>query len=101
MRGLEVELMGSFGMKDSAKKEGKDIDGVELALMYNELPQQFKKILLSPYVNTEYNEARFVIRIVDSDENLRRDELLKKIQKDLVILYLDILKYSTLIQMIN
>ena len=52
--------------------------------MYNELPPQFKKILLSPYVNTEYNEARFVIRIVDSDENLRRDELLKKIQKDLV-----------------
>ena len=26
LRGLEVELMGSFGMKDSAKKEGKDID---------------------------------------------------------------------------
>jgi DNA polymerase/3'-5' exonuclease PolX len=24
--GMEVELMGSFGMKDSAKKEGKDID---------------------------------------------------------------------------
>ena len=26
LRGLEVELMGSFGMKDPAKKEGKDLD---------------------------------------------------------------------------
>ena len=79
-----VSSLGTLSKVGRILKEGKDFDGVELALMYNELPQQFKKILLSPYVNTEYNEARFVIRIVDSDENLRRDELLKKIQKDLV-----------------
>ena len=79
-----VSSLGTLSKVGRILKEGKDFDGVELALMYNELPQQFKKILLSPYVNTEYNEARFVIRIVDSDKNLRRDELLKKIQKDLV-----------------
>ncbi len=78
-----VSSLGTLSKVGRILKEGKDFDGVELALMYNELPLEFKKILLSPYVNTEYNEARFVVRIVDSNKELRRDELLKKIQKEL------------------
>jgi predicted RND superfamily exporter protein len=79
-----VSSLGTISKVGRILKEGKDFDGVELALLYNELPLQFKNILLSPYVNTEHNEARFVIRIVDSNENLRRDELIKKIQSELV-----------------
>lgn len=79
-----VSSLGTISKVGRILKEGRDFDGVELALMYNELPLEFKKILLSPYVNTDYNEARFVIRIVDSNENLRRDELIKKIQRELV-----------------
>lgn len=78
-----VSSLGTLTKVGRILKEGKDFDGVELALMYNELPLEFKKILLSPYVNTEYNEARFVVRLIDSNKDLRRDELLKKIQKDL------------------
>ncbi|MDD2651602.1 MAG: MMPL family transporter [Sulfurimonas sp.] len=78
-----VSSLGTLTKVGRILKEGKDFDGVELALMYNELPLEFKKILLSPYVNTEYNEARFVVRIVDSNKNLRRNELIKKIQTDL------------------
>ncbi len=78
-----VSSLGTLTKVGRILKEGKDFDGVELALLYNELPLEFKKILLSPYVNTEYNEARFVVRIVDSNKDLRRDELLKKIQTDL------------------
>ncbi|MDD5399774.1 MAG: MMPL family transporter [Sulfurimonas sp.] len=78
-----VSSLGTLTKVGRILKEGKDFDGVELALMYNELPLEFKKILLSPYVNTEYNEARFVVRLVDSNKDLRRDELLQKIQEDL------------------
>ena len=78
-----VSSLGTLSKVGRILKDGKDFDGVELALMYNELPLEFKKILLSPYVNTEYNEARFVVRIVDSNKELRRDELLQKIQKEL------------------
>ncbi|MEK6658968.1 MAG: MMPL family transporter, partial [Campylobacterota bacterium] len=78
-----VSSLGTLTKVGRILKEGKDFDGVELALMYNELPLEFKKILLSPYVNTEYNEARFVVRLIDSNKDLRRNELLQKIQEDL------------------
>lgn len=62
---------------------GKDLDGVMLALFYNKLPQDYKKLILSPFVNIAANEARVTMRIVDSNPDLRRDELLKKIEHDL------------------
>ncbi len=65
-------------------KEGKDFDNFEYALLYSELSLEYRKILLLPYVNTEHNEARFVVRIVDSDKNLRRDALLAQIKEELV-----------------
>lgn len=64
-------------------KDGKDFDGFEMALLYNELPLEFKKILLLSYVNIEHNEARFVVRIIDSNDELRRDALLKKMKEEL------------------
>lgn len=78
-----VSSLGTLAKVGRILKEGKDFDGVELALMYNELSLEYKKILLLPYVNTEHNEARFVVRIVDSNKDLRRDELLAKIQTEL------------------
>jgi predicted RND superfamily exporter protein len=65
-------------------KEGKDFDNFEYALLYGELSLEYRKILLLPYVNTDHNEARFVVRIVDSDKDLRRDALLAQIKEELV-----------------
>jgi len=62
---------------------GKYLDGVELALLNKKLPQKYKDILLNPYINVESNQARITMRILDSQPNLRRDELIKKINKDL------------------
>ncbi len=63
--------------------DGKYLDGFELALLNKELPEAYKKILLTPYVNIEKNQARISMRIIDSQPNLRRDDLIKKINKDL------------------
>jgi len=63
--------------------DGKYLDSFELALLNQKLPEGYKKILLSPYVNIEANQARITIRILDSQPNLRRDDLIKKINRDL------------------
>ncbi len=63
--------------------KGKELDNFELALLYNELPGEFKKSLFSPYVSIEENQVRFAMRIVDSQEGLRRNELILKIKRDL------------------
>lgn len=63
--------------------KGTSLDSFQLALLYNKLPQNFKAILLDPYVNVEKNELRFATRIVDSNSQLRRNELIKEINNDL------------------
>lgn len=63
--------------------EGQSLDNFKLALIYNELPERFRKIILSPYVSVEHNEVRFSIRIRDSNKHLRRNELIRKIRHDL------------------
>jgi len=64
--------------------DGRSLDNFELALLFNELPEEYKKILVDPYVSIKDNQARISIRIVDSLETLRRDAFLKKVQSDLL-----------------
>jgi predicted RND superfamily exporter protein len=63
--------------------EGEALDSLELALLYNETPDEFKTMLIRPYVSVEHNEARFWLRVRDSEETLRRDGLLKQIKTEL------------------
>ena len=63
--------------------DNKDLDSIDLAILYRELPRKYRDIILSPYVNIEHNQIRFATRIVDSNDALRRDVLLKKITYDL------------------
>ncbi len=82
----EVGNVQSFGtLLEVAKKlnGGKNLDTFELALLYNELPEKFRNIILNPFVNIEKNQIRFAMRIIDSDPNLRRDALIHKIQNDI------------------
>ena len=63
--------------------DNKELDNFQLALLYNEFPDELKKQVLSPYLSIKDNQVRFTIRIVDSNPDLRRDELLKKIKQEL------------------
>ena len=63
--------------------DGKPLDNFMLALVYNELPEEFRKIILTPYVSVEENQARVSVRIRDSQPDLRRNELIKKIRREL------------------
>ncbi|ADG94185.1 conserved hypothetical protein [Arcobacter nitrofigilis DSM 7299] len=63
--------------------KGKPLDGFKLALLYNKLPEKYKNLILSPYIDIKKNEARFSLRIIDSNPNLRRNDFLIKIKKEL------------------
>jgi predicted RND superfamily exporter protein len=63
--------------------KGEELDGVEIALIYKKLPQKYRDIILSPYVDLDANMIRFTTRIKDSNEGLRRNELLNRIRSDL------------------
>jgi hypothetical protein len=63
---------------------GQPLDNFQLALLYGELPEKFKTMVLKPYVSVENNQVRYAIRVRDSEESLRRDELLKKIKYELI-----------------
>lgn len=63
---------------------GKPLDNFKLALLYSELPAEFKNIVLKPYVSVEHDQVRFSIRIIDSEKSLKRNELLKRIHNDLI-----------------
>jgi predicted RND superfamily exporter protein len=62
---------------------GQSLDNFELALIYNELPETYRRIILSPYVSVEHNQVRFALRVRDSDKNLRRNDFLRAIRQDL------------------
>lgn len=63
--------------------DNKSLDSIDLAILYQKLPQKYRDMILSPYVSVEHSQLRFATRIVDSNEALRRDTLLKKINYDL------------------
>ena len=72
-------------LKIAAKlNNGQPLDNFQLALVYSELPEKFKRIILEPYVSPQHHQLRYSIRVKDSEKSLRRDTLLKKIRHDLV-----------------
>jgi predicted RND superfamily exporter protein len=79
------EVQSFATLLDTAKilNDNKELDGVDLAIIYQKLPQKYRDVILTPYVNIEHDQLRFFTRIVDSNEALRRDALLKKIEHDL------------------
>ena len=62
---------------------GKKLQGLEMGVLYTKIPDSIKKEIIDPYISIENNEARIGLRILDSKENLRRNELIKKINYDL------------------
>jgi hypothetical protein len=62
---------------------GKKLEGLEMGVLYTKIPDSIKKGVINPYISIEENEARINLRILDSQENLRRNDLIKKINFDL------------------
>ena len=63
--------------------DGKELRGLEMGILYTQIPDSIKKEIIDPYISIKNNEARISLRILDSNEDLRRNELIKKINYDL------------------
>ncbi len=61
----------------------KPLGTLEMGVLYTKIPESIKTEIIDPYISIEDNEARINLRIIDSQEDLRRNELIKKINYDL------------------
>jgi len=61
----------------------KPLETLEMGIFYSKIPDAIKKEVIDPYISIEDNEARISVRIKDSEKNLRRNDLIKKIEYDL------------------
>ena len=81
----EVGKVISFGsiirVADDLNK--KKLQSLEIAVLYSKIPEEIKKDIVSPYISVENDEARINLRIKDSTENLRRNDLINKINEEL------------------
>ena len=56
---------------------------LEMGVLYTKIPENIKKEIIDPYISIKNNEARISVRIIDSQEKLRRNDLINKINYDL------------------
>ena len=81
----EIGKVLSFGsiLRVAEDLNQKELQSLEIAVLYSKIPEEIKKEIVTPYISVEKDEARISVRIKDSLENLRRDELIKRINSDL------------------
>jgi predicted RND superfamily exporter protein len=61
----------------------KPLGTLEMGVLYSKIPESIKKDIIDPYISIKDNEARISLRIIDSQDGLRRNDLIKKINYDL------------------
>ena len=62
---------------------GKELGSLEMGVLYTKIPDNIKKEIVDPYISIKDSEARISLRIKDSLDDLRRNDLLKQINFDL------------------
>ena len=56
----------------------KPLGTLEMGVLYSKIPESIKTEIIDPYISIKDNEARINLRIIDSQENLRRNDLIRK-----------------------
>ena len=81
----EIGKVLSFGsiLRVAEDLNNKQLQSLEIAVLYSKIPNSIKNEIVSPYISVEKDEARISIRIKDSLKDLRRDDLIKKINTEL------------------
>ncbi len=81
----EIGKVLSFGsiLRVAEDLNKKELQSLEIAVLYSKIPDEIKKEIISPYISVEKDEARVSVRIKDSLQDLRRNDLIKKINEEL------------------
>ena len=81
----EIGKVLSFGsiLRVAEDLNKKELQSLEIAVLYSKIPDEIKKEIVTPYISVDEDEARISVRIKDSLENLRRNDLINKINEEL------------------
>jgi len=81
----EIGKVLSFGsiLRVAEDLNSKKLQSLEIAVLYSKIPDQIKNEIVTPYISVEKDEARILVRIKDSLKDLRRNNLINKIETDL------------------
>ncbi|MBD1138625.1 MMPL family transporter, partial [Pelagibacterales bacterium SAG-MED41] len=81
----EIGKVLSFGsiLRVAEDLNNKKLQSLEIAVLYSKIPEAIKKEIVLPYISVEKDEARISVRIKDSLKDLRRNDLINKINFDL------------------
>ncbi len=64
--------------------DDEELDTFFLSLLYKKIPQDVKDALFNPYLSTDGNQIRISFRVFESYPELKRNDLIKKINTDLI-----------------
>ena len=64
--------------------DDEELDTFFLSLLYKKIPQDVKDALFNPYLSADGNQIRISFRVFESYPELKRNDLIKKINTDLV-----------------
>ena len=81
----EIGKVLSFGsiLRVAEDLNKKELQSLEIAVLYSKIPNEIKREIISPYISVEKDEARISVRIKDSLKDLKRNDLIKKIDAEL------------------
>jgi len=82
----EIGKVMSFGsiIRVAEDLTGNKLQTLETGVLYSKIPEEIRKEIISPYVSVKDSEARISVRVKDSTEDLRRNDLINKIKKELI-----------------
>ena len=81
----EIGKVLSFGsiLRVAEDLNKKQLQSLEIAVLYSKIPESIKKEIVTPYISVDKDEARISVRIKDSLKDLKRNDLIKKINSEL------------------
>ena len=81
----EIGKVLSFGsiLRVAEDLNNKELQSLEIAVLYSKIPETIKAEIILPYISVEKDEARISLRIKDSLKDLRRNDLIDKINNEL------------------
>ena len=81
----EIGKVLSFGsiLRVAEDLNKKELQSLEIAVLYSKIPDEIKKEIISPYISVDKDEARISVRIKDSLKDIRRNDLINKINSEL------------------
>ncbi len=80
----EIGKVLSFGsiLRVAEDLNNKELQSLEIAVLYSKIPEEIKTEIVTPYISVDKDEARISVRIKDSLKDLRRNDLINKINTE-------------------